>query len=301
MTFRDQPFSGVQLLANIVWYRSKATLRGIYGRGYPNTPKNSRQPRSFPPEIVEIIIAHLAYDTPALKACAATCFTWYNVVVPHLYHTVLLRERVGRGKTRRCPLPSLYKLELLPFAKELQIRKPVYTVPWINPVIYDPRNMQYFRAMANLQELKIVYLNLPGFPARLDEYFGHFSHTLRSLALEGPRGTRRQLLGFFKLFPKLDDMEIRHYHAVQEEHEVSDNQLVPINEGLRGRLVLYAFHEGGLLQDIVAAFGGMRFTSMDLRYVQGARFLLEACAHTLKTVRLYPGDALDPCEDVFIP
>ena len=196
--------------------------------------KNPTDPRSFPPEIVEMIIAHLEHDIPTLKACAATCFCWYNIAVPRLHRTLILEARdFGKHQNRHPnPLPSLFKLGLLPFVQQLQFRG---VVPmwdqWIVPAVFESRNMQYFRAMVNLQELKIGNLDLSLFLAGLRQYWGHFSPTLRSVALSHPNGTRRRLLDSFRLFPKLDDIEIVHYRPMSEAHEPLDSRLIPIGGG----------------------------------------------------------------------
>ena len=86
--------------------------------------------------------------------------------------------------------------------------------------------------MVNLQELKIGNLDLSLFPAGLiRQYLGHFSPTLRSVALSHPNGTLRRLLDFFRLFPKLDDIEIVHYRPRSEAHEPLDSRLIPIGGG----------------------------------------------------------------------
>ena len=253
-----------------------------------------------------MIIAHLKYDTPTLKACAATCFSWYNIATPYLHHTLILREWSTDPSHKYLhryltPLASLHKLGLLPFVKQLQFKRAVFTVPWVVPAIFDSRSMRYFNALVNLQDLTIADLDFSEFPTGAGRYFGHFSPTLRSVALSRPEGTRRQLLEFFRLFPKLDDIKISHYHARPESREPLDTQLIPIGGGLRGRLALRRFGDRGLLEDMIIAFGGMRFTSMDLRNVRGMQLLLEACADTLETLHIYPDDIFQRCERVLDP
>ena len=210
-----------------------------------------------------MVIGHLVYDTPTLKACAATCFALYNVATPHLHRTVVFREwnlypTNTNSETRFDPLQSLSELGLLPLAEELEFRRTFNANRWVVPVLFDS---SYFRAMVNLQ---IADLDFFKFPIGFGGSLGHFAPTLRSISLSHPNGTRRQLLDFFRLFPKLDDLEILYYGARQEIYEALDSQLVPISGGLRGQLTLYAFGEKGLLEDMIVAFGGMRFTSMDL-------------------------------------
>jgi len=249
-----------------------------------------------------MIIVHLIHDTPTLKACAATCFSWYNVATPHLHHTLTLRQWSPDTSHKRLnPLASLDKFGLLPFVKRVQFEKELFAVPWVIPATFDCQSMRYFCALENVQELAIADLDFSKFPAGLGDYFGRFSHSLRSVTLSGPRGTRRQLLNFLILFPQLDDIEISHYHSKAETHEELDTRSTLTRGGLRGRLTLVEFGEEGLLEDIAAAFGGMRFTSMDLENVRGMRLLLGACADTLETLRIYLDDISQDCKRVLDP
>ena len=252
-----------------------------------------------------MIIAYLINDVPTLKACVATCFSWYNIAVPHLHHTLILREWPANGPHKDLhnhlrPLTSLHKLGLSPFVKQVRFEGAVHIDdPWIVPAIFNSRSMRYFRALVNLQDLTIADLNFSNFPAGAGQYFGHFSPTVRSIALSYPEGTHRQILDFFRLFPKLDDIKISYYNA--RPHEALDTQLVPIRGGLRGRLILRGFGDRELLEDMVVAFGGMRFTFMSLRDVRGKQLLLNACADTLETLHMYPDDMFHRCERVLCP
>ena len=67
-----------------------------------------------------------------------------------------------------------------------------------------------------------------------------------------------------------------------------DTPRTPIQGSLRGKLTLSGFKDPRLLEGIIATFGGMRFTVMDLDDVVGTQLLLDACSETLQTLRLYP-------------
>lgn len=238
-----------------------------------------------------MIIARLVHDIPALKACAATCLSWYNIAFPHIHHTLVFRDRSQTTSRRYLnPLVPTHKLGLLPFVKKAQFNRGRYATHWIVPAIFDSRSMRYFRALVNLQDLAIESLDFSLFPQGVGAFFGHFSPTLRSLALTNPLGSRRQLVDFFRLFPGLDDLVVCGYYGKGEGHEPLDDELMAIRGGLRGRLHLKTFHDEGLLKDIIVAFGGIRFTFMRLESVSGVPLLLKACADTLQTVHIYPGD-----------
>ena len=249
-----------------------------------------------------MIIAYFKHDNPTLKACAATCFCWYNIAFPHLHRTLTLWDWISKEHPiYPHPLLPLFKLGLLLFVEELNFSGTLDRGPWVVPAVFDSRSMRCFRAMVNLQELNIGQLDFYKFPVGFGKHLGHFAPTLRSVGLAQPCGPRRQLLDFFRLFPKLDDIKITHYSAKGEAYEPLDAQLVPINGGLRGRLILKEFEEDdpGLLEDMIVAFGGMRFTSMDLWDTTGTRRLLGACADTLEVLRICSG--LHHCKRDFTP
>jgi hypothetical protein len=248
-----------------------------------------------------MIIANLAYDSRTLKACAATCFTWYNIAIPHLYHTLKFRQwSRDSSRTYLHPLEGLHKLDLLPYVKQVQFSKALFGTIYISPAIFDSENLQYFRALENLQDLTIADLDFLKFPMGPVEYFGHFSPTLRSVALIAPRGTRRELLDFFGLFPNLDNVEISDYSALAVEDEAPDTLLVPMEGRLRGQLTLKNLDDERLLKDMIVAYGGMQFTSMVLHHVQGIQLVLDACANTLETAYIQLHNASKHCKRVAI-
>lgn len=249
-----------------------------------------------------MFISHHTDDIPTLKACAATCFRWYHIATPHIYRTLVLQKwhidvLNEYQNNRTSPLPSLLELGFLALVKNLEFKREMLVDRWVAAAIFDSRSIPYFRAMVNLQELKIADLDFAKFWAGFEKYFGHFSPTLRSVALSRPNGTRRELIDFFRLFPKLDDIEISCYDARRMSFEAPEDQIVPVTGGLRGRLTLDTFGEEELLKDMIVAFGGMRFTSMDLRDVlRGMPLLLVACGGTLETLRISMDDIPHPCK-----
>ena len=245
-----------------------------------------------------MVIAHFAYDVGTLKACAATCFVWYNIATPHLHHTLKFRQWAkDTSHAHLDPLEILHKLDLLDFVRRVEFEA-IFGIPWLNPAIFNSESLQHFRTLRNLQDLTIAYLDFSKFPTGVGKYFGHFSPILRSVALSAPRGTLRQLLDFFGLFPMLDDVEISNYHtwAGEHEHEASNTMLGPAEGRLQGRLTLKHFGDEGLLKDMIVIYGGMRFTSMDLHDAQGAQLVLETCADTLETLVIQPGATPQQCK-----
>ena len=168
-----------------------------------------------------------------------------------------------------------------------------YDVAMFSPRLFNWRTLRQFSALINVQELVIDYLDVPSFMPKIRRYFGHFSQTVRSLALRKPKGSRRQIIFFIGLFEHLEDLKLLYDVIYPQGEKTADNRsLVPsFIPPLRGRLTITCFGKDvGLLQDMIDLFGGIRFHHMDLFNVKGTRLLLGACAETLETLRLCPTD-----------
>ena len=232
-----------------------------------------------------MIISHLIHDTPSLKACASTCFAWYTVTAPHLHHTLSLRQWSSTTTRKDLnPLVALHGLGLLPLVRKVRFRPSCgeKTFCWLGPRIFKSGGFRYFSALANVQELVIEALDLSKISG-MENYFGHFSPSLRSIALIYFWGSPRQLRNFLNLFPKLDDIKIAGYLSQGEGSDSPDAQLAPIKGSMRGKLIL-GEPIGHRTLEILPLFRGMRFVSIDLGKSQGGQLLLDACTETLQTL-----------------
>ena len=277
---------GIELLRNVVWYRSKAGIKKIFGRGYPGTFTSHSRVSDLPQELVEMIIAHVILDTPTLEACSTTCRSWYLAALPHLHHTLTLHgtnlDIAGEWLTS---LQRLSEMRLLPFVKRLQIEQS-HAGPHFRPTILNAQSFVRFLALTNVQELGITELDFSVFTPQAQQNLGRSMPMLQSLALKRPRGAYRQLLHFIGLFPNLDDLEVI-YDRVEEPAP----DLVPTPQSapsLRGRLELAWVGAECFVRDLSKLSGGLRFRHMGLLGARGTRFLLDACADTLETLRIYP-------------
>ena len=286
--------TAIELLAKRVWYKIQAFRSG-------DAPPEISTARSspfakLPTEIVEVIIVHLIYDTPSLIACSLTCYSWYITTVPHLHHTLvtpITRWMLNKQFTWPKPLPHMHRLGLLPLVKKFHVRsrRPNSYLNGFTPQLFNYFILYRFTALTNVQELGIDYLDLPKFMPRIRRYFGHFLPTVRSLALRAPKGSRRQIIYFIGLFQHLEDLKLIYYLDDSQDEPVDDLTLIPVSTPpLRGRLTMISFTRVKLLKDMIDLFGGVRFRHMDLCNVAGMRLLLDTCAKTLETLRLYPSD-----------
>ena len=255
------------------------------------TPRDSRpvhEPTSgpqFPYDIVEMIIAYLTHDLRTIKTCSLICRSWYPAAAQYLHHTLTLR-RGGRGinRSQLDPLSKLHELGLLPLVKELRVDQGPGLSCWFVPRAFN----HHFSALLNVHTLKLENLEIHRFIPSVKRYFGHFSPTLRSIALYDPSCTPQQLSHFLSHFPNLEDIEIRMSYAHMYNPAIPSTGLVPHSAPkLRGRLVLSGFIWDETLTHLISTCGGLRFHYMDLGGGPCcAPLLLKTCAETLETLRL---------------
>jgi hypothetical protein len=249
----------------------------------------------LPAEILKMIIDHLICDSRTLLACSLTCYSWYIIVAPHIHHTLVTKTHPWYTDTDLKwpkPLRNMHIIGLLPLVKKFHIRGAgVCGTPTFSPKLLSWCTLYHFTALTNVQELGIDYLDIPSFIPRIRWYFGHFSSTVRSLALREPKGSRRQIIYFIGIFKHLEDLKLIYDKVDSQDEPAEDPTLVPpFIPPLRGRLTVVRLPRARILKDMIELFGGIRFRYMDLFNVVGTRLLLDACAETLETLRLYPSD-----------
>ena len=264
----------------IVWRRGRASINRLLG----NAPTAHRPVFRLPYEIVEIIIAHIAHDLDALKACSLACHSWYSAAFPHLHRTLTLTDR---GKLE--PLSELHRLGWMPLVREIRVVQ--WRDEWFALQALSPHDLCHFSAFANVQALVLDCLDISLFTPGIEPYFAHLAPTLQSIAFLQPRCTPPQLSHLLSLFPNLDDIKIcwpRH----PRNTTISDTDLVPFSTPrLRGRLVVYDFDSVETWTRLITAGGGLRFRYIHLWKAGGCvPVLFEACADTLETLRFYATD-----------
>jgi len=288
-----------ELLIKRVWYRSIARVRRLRSaRSSPDTSTTRASPApNLPLEIVEMIIAHLVYDTNSLRTCTMTCYSWYLAAVPHL-HNILITHTNSLDRKFRWPNPlrHMHALGLFPLVEILWVHRDYGNDSNNNGNLvfsskqFNHRILRQTSALVNVQRLMVDNLDISSFMPRIQQYFKNFLPTVRELVLAEPKGTRRQITYFVGLFQHLEDLEI--HYGVDFSGEPVDNLMLipPFAPPLRGWLRLSHLTGVGLLEDMIYLYGGLRFSYMALCNVEGTKLLLEACAETLKELELYPTD-----------
>ena len=287
---------GFGSLAHTAWFQNKVRPNPPkVARRNLETPINEHPPGrsvNLPQDVLEVVVADIGDDIPCLKDFSLTCYSWYLAAVPHLHRIVTLEDRpldVSRAELK--PLTKLHKMGLLPFARTLVVRSSSFE-PWLSPRKFDRQSLRHFTSLSNIQRLRIERFDLSKFIPDIERYFGHLARTIRSISLIISSGTQMELLYFLGLFPKLDDIEIEYYPTTKLDSSPPNpgfELAVPFSvPSLRGQLKLTHFTSATMFRDMITLFGGLRFRYMDLFSVEGSPLLLEACADTLHTVRVYP-------------
>ena len=245
-------------------------------------------------ELVDLIISYHACDTPTLLACSMTCRSWYIAAVPHLHHSLTTYNKAWYSQDEKYewpkPLQKSYELGLLRFVKRLRIRQ--NGVEFTAGQIKHCSTLEHFTALKNLQMLEIEDLQVFSFVPNIQKYFGYFAPTLRYLSLLRPQGSWHHILYFIGLFPNLQDLILYDPYLKEEGESAADPALVPLSQPPLGGGLLLAYSEGeeAFVEGAIKFFNGLHFRYMHLYDVNCTRLLLEACAKTLETLRLYLPD-----------
>ena len=282
--------AAIELLVKRIWYRTKARTWGkSSGGASPGTSATLPSPAMrLPQEIIEIIIAHLTYDLFGLRSCSLTCHSWYTAAVPHLHHTLTTSTHPWHGKFKwPHPIRFMHTFGLLPFVKTIRICN--YHSKEFSPKQFDRSTLRQLSALTNIQRLEIDNLDIPSFMPMIRQYFGPFLPTLQSLHLKAPKGSNRQIIFFIGLFQHLEDLTLYcTAWGIQPEEDLT--LIPPFAPPLRGQLAVWHWTGAGFFQEMVHLFGEIRFEAMDLFYVDETRFLLRACAKTLRVLKLRAAD-----------
>ena len=282
----------IELLIKQVSYRIRGTRSADASHKISPTPPSPAT--RLPPEIVEMIVAHLIHDRRSLRAFSLTCCSWYIASIPHLYHTLVIppwdRRNISKPGWPK-QLRGMHKRGLLPLVKKFQIREmtPLNLCDCraFSPKQFDCRTLRHFWALTNIQELGMESLDIPSFVPRIRRYFKHLFPTVRSLSLRAPKGTHREIIYFIGLFQHLEDLKLLDYSSYSR----GDTLVPPFTPPLRGRLTVAYPRSGGLLKEMIDLFGGIRFRYIDICGAGSQmQLLLRACATTLETLRLYSTD-----------
>ena len=276
----------------IVWRQGKAKVNRLLDNVPQEMNIANESTCRLPYEIVEMIIGHLIRDRDALKACSLVCRSWYAAAVQRIHHTIILGEK-GPDKPgdHLKPLSRLHELGLTLLVKQITVYEWLSNL-WFTPQAFSLHDLRYFSAFANVQELRLEYMDISSFVTGAERYFGHFSPTLRSITLLAPCCTPRQLSYFLSLFPNLDNVYLFGISPRPPKSIIPDTKLVQFSAPkLRGDLQLRGSHWAETWTHLITSRGDLRFNYVSLYRVGScASILLGACAQTLETLQFSLAD-----------
>ena len=250
---------------------------------------------SLPGDIIFEIFSLL--DTRALKSCSLTCKGLSRSAKPFIHRTLDLIPRAGDSTRSNVP-NRWYNFEGLRVLGErglLQYTRHLLAVFHRDPLFahgLDP-HIQHLHSLTNLRTLRTRWLDTPSSIPKVEEYFGAFSGSLKSLELAFPRGNHNQILYFACQFPNLRDLKI---DIIQDHtnpmYDDGPHFAIRASPPLDGTLDLqWEVVSGGgsmgadrILSDLVALPSGLKFRTLKLSGFIGddLQLLVNACAPTLE-------------------
>lgn len=268
------------------------------------SPENFSDECGLPPELKDMIVSYI-HDINTLCALSLTCHSWHISTLPRLHHslrTCVVAKHSNKWDRWSRPLEQLHKGHLLPLVKHLCISATkdfgFYPIPHDTgfglpsntlPSLSSHKNLRYFSALKNLQELTIEGIQLPSITSNVKQCFGHFAPTLQSLTLSHLSASCHQILYFIGLFPNLQDLML--YDCCHGWREKTIATLVPLSKPPLSRwLVLKSCHQDSLVDKMTSFYGGLNFRFVELFKSIFTEQVLPACAETLETFQLHEGD-----------
>ena len=248
----------------------------------------------LPQKIIKMVVAYLIYDVPSLRACSETCRSWYTSAFPHLHLTLFVNVSCLDPKLQwPNPIQSMHTLGLLPSVKNVQIHSGYLGNEFSPfPHLLGSRIRRQFSALTNVERLEIHQLDIPEFLPKIRKYLGHFSPTVRSLSLQDPRGSSREIIFFIGSFQNLENLSLCDILTPDGKMAPRGGEkLIPLfTPPLRGRLTIWHVKRNSIVKDMINMFEGIRFSYMDVISTTAVKSLFRACAKTLQEVRLYVND-----------
>jgi len=248
---------------------------------------------SLPDDIICEIFSLL--DGATLKSCSLTGKVLSRSAKPFLHRMLCLTCKAPSRKNKFEGLQILGERGLLQHTRHLSIVHFPYGKPLL-PHSMEPY-IQYLRTFTNLRTLRAVCLDTYGFIPRMEEYFGAWFGTLRSLDLVFPGGSHQQIICFACQFPNLRYPKITTY--ISDTHYIQNSRGlhfdIKISPPLDGTLDLQWDADRGfeydpmgahlILGDLVALPSGLKFRTLKIPSdctSNNLRLLVNACAPTLK-------------------
>lgn len=235
---------------------------------------------TFPQEVVDELIdwvgvSSVGQGDPHLRSCSLVARSWVQRSRKHLFHDIELTS---------APSISSWIRNIPPGAGGVSryVRKLWLGCNWDQWSQRFP-SVGHLRSFTRTEELRLTYW-CGGHATReeVEEAFGGFGPSVRSLSVSLPRGDAGSFLHLLSLFPHLDDLSIWTSYL--------DESLGPLPRNVvtvRGRLVLDGVQEH--FADALIG-SGLKPKILKISIPRSISYagLLMACAPTVETISLSP-------------
>jgi len=265
----------------------------MYDKGLP----------SLPDDILCEIFCLL--DMEALKSCSLTGKALSCSAKSFIHRTLYL---IPRPSGIRMPkysgpwnefegLSTLSERDLLQHTRHISIFLPHRKTLFVRDLA---PHIQHLRKITNLRSLKTCWLDVPSFIPKMEDYFGAFLGSLRSLELEHPRGDHKEVLYFACQFQNLRDLKVNGLEDYFHSMRVGGPQFeIKTSPPLDGTLDLQMNLNPGskwrdlkgpqlLLSNLLTLPSGLKFRTIKLSRCTGdnLQLLIDVCAPTLECMAL---------------
>ena len=260
-----------------------------YDKGFP----------SLPDDIISEVFNVLDLET--LKSCSLTGKALSYLAKPFIHQTLHLTSR-PKAPTKSIAHSRRNEFEGLSTLAERGLLRHIRHISIILPSSplfahsLDPY-IQHLHTLTNLRSFKARWLDTPSFIPKMEEYFGAFLGSLRSLELEFPRGDHQQIFYFICQFPNLRDLKINSVpgrtNSMSNDGPRFDIKTSPPLDGtLDLRLNMDMGPESNLmgaqliLSSLATLPSGLRIRTLKFSWCTGdnLQLVIDACAPTLECV-----------------
>lgn len=249
----------------------------------------------LPDDLIHEIFVLL--DMDSLKSCSLAGKAISRSAKPFIHRSLFLtpRDRLSSWLPREGPsvpghwdefkgLPTLGERGLLQHTRHLSISLAR------NPLFHHDLRLHhpYLHTLTNLRSLKTRWLDTPSFLSKIEEGFGAFLGSLRSLELEHPRGDGKQILYFICKFSNLRDLRISgvqdHTHSMRNGGPHFDVETFPPLDGTLDLELFTGGYKGAMLLVEKLVTAPLKFRTLKLLGCIGPhpQLLIDACAPELK-------------------
>lgn len=233
----------------------------------------------LPQEIVDYIVEHISNDRSTLFACTHLSRTWCIAARPHLHRTFTVSDSAGFKAIK-----VLQRVGVIDLVRRVAVTRGIDQSDFLGPKALTGLN-----AFASLQELDLRYLDLGELVPRLHEGCDALRSAIRTLTLHYPTYNANHIFFFVNLFANLENLAVEGIDSVV----TGDSQVpaIELSPPLTGQLRLSRILDRNFIRYLGSMQKGVKFRTVDLRFCQGMREIIDGCAGTMERLIWYDFDS----------